>query len=248
MDRARALGLEALEVHRALTSTNDRARAWIREGVRSPALVVAEEQTAGRGRMGRGWVSPPGAGVWMSVIVDAVAPEIGRLIPLRTGLGLAERLSALLQAAGPGPEILLKWPNDLWSERGKVGGILCEAVRDRIVIGVGINLVDPKVDAPYPVAGIGPVAPVEVMRAAVEAAKDAVAHRSGTLHPLEIEAWIRRDLLAGRRVCVDEGPDGWARGIDPLGHLVLAVPGGGERTVASGSVRPMDGVTWTSGS
>ena len=244
MDRTRSLGLEALEVHRALPSTNDRARAWIREGVRAPALVVAEEQTSGRGRIGRGWVSPRGAGVWMSVIVDAVGPEVDRLVPLRTGLGLAERLSALLG----GPGILLKWPNDLWSEDGKVGGILCETVRDRIVVGVGVNLAAPAVDAPYPVAGIGPVEPLEVMKAAVDAAKDAVAHRSGTLHALEIEAWLRRDLLAGRRVCVDEGPEGWARGIDPLGHLVLATPGGGERTVAAGSVRPTDGDTWTSGS
>jgi BirA family biotin operon repressor/biotin-[acetyl-CoA-carboxylase] ligase len=244
MDRTRALGLKALEVHRALPSTNDRARAWIREGVAAPALVVAQEQTSGRGRMGRKWVSAPGAGVWMSVILDAVGPEVDRLVPLRTGLGLAERLSDL-----PGvPGILLKWPNDLWSDRGKVGGILCETVRDRIVVGVGINLIAPEVDAPYPVAGIGPVEPLEVMRGAVEAAKDAVAHRSGTLHPREIQAWLRRDLLAGRRVCVDDGPDGWSRGIDPLGHLVLATPEGGERAVAAGSVRPTDGDTWTSGS
>ncbi len=245
MDRIRALGLQAMEVHRALPSTNDRARAWIREGVASPALVVAEAQTSGRGRMGRTWVSPRGTGVWLSVIVDGVGPEVDRLVPLRTGLGLAERLSVLV--GGVDPEILLKWPNDLWSGRGKVGGILCESVRDRIVVGVGINLAAPEVDAPYPVAGIGPVEPVEVMRAAVEAAKDAVSHRSGILHPREIEAWLRRDLLVGRRVCVDEGPDGWARGIDPRGHLVLATPGGGERTVAAGSVRPAAGDTWKSG-
>lgn len=251
MDRARDLGLTAIEIHRSIPSTSDRARTWIREGVAPPAAVVAREQTAGRGRGGKEWASGADLGVWMSVIVESVGPEVDRLVPLRTGLGLAQRLSALLDPdahAGAPPAILLKWPNDLWSERGKVGGILCETVRDRIVAGIGINLVAPEVDAAYPVAGIGPVEPLEVIRAGIEAVKDAVAHRSGTLHPAELEAWGRRDLLSGRRVAVEDGSWGLARGIDPHGHLVLAGPGGGRRTLTRGSVRPVDGDTWTSGS
>ncbi|MEJ2542010.1 MAG: biotin--[acetyl-CoA-carboxylase] ligase, partial [Gemmatimonadota bacterium] len=216
----------------SLPSTNERARAWVREGVEPPALVLAHEQTGGRGRGGRSWVSRRGEGVWMSLVVAGGPPEVTSLLPLRTGLAVAPRLEALVSWP-----ILLKWPNDLFTAEGKIGGILCEAVDGRIVVGLGVNLVAPPLEVDYPVAGLGPLEPGPVVGAAVEAIVEA-SHRSApTLQEDELAAWRRRDLLAGEPVVTEAGVRGRARGIDERGRLRIVVSEGGTRTVIAGSVR-----------
>lgn len=133
-------------VHRhftSLESTNDYALEWLdaHEPPGHGALVTAEAQTGGRGRLGRRWQSPAGAGVYASVIVapGTVSHGLGPL-SLVVGLALAEGLERCCPALTP----QLKWPNDLMVSHRKLGGILCECrwqgERPRLVIGFGINL------------------------------------------------------------------------------------------------------------
>jgi BirA family biotin operon repressor/biotin-[acetyl-CoA-carboxylase] ligase len=117
-------------------STNDIALACSAEGV----VVVADEQTAGRGRRGHSWFSPLGSGLYVSVVL---APATARVDPLRAtmlltlaaGVALVEGLDA-----ATGLSVSLKWPNDLIVSRRKLAGILAEATDRRVVVGYGINV------------------------------------------------------------------------------------------------------------
>lgn len=118
-------------------STNDEARALARDGAEHLTVVVAEHQTAGRGRLARTWTSEPGAGLLMSVILRPTLPvERWTLLPLLTGVAAARaiRHRARVPAA-------LKWPNDLMVETRKLGGILVEAEPPAFAVaGLGINV------------------------------------------------------------------------------------------------------------
>lgn len=127
-------------------STNDIALACSAKAVAErPAsadglVVVADEQTAGRGRRGHSWFSPPGSGLYVSVVL---APATARVDPLRAtmlltlaaGVALAEGIDAATSLS-----VSLKWPNDLLVSRRKLGGILAEAADRRVVVGYGINV------------------------------------------------------------------------------------------------------------
>ena len=123
----------------SIGSTNDAALALAAAGEPEGASVLADEQTAGRGRRGRSWSSPPGAGLYLSVILrDREFPKAPGLVTLGAGVAAA----AAIQAAC-GLPVRLKWPNDLviGPEWRKLGGILCEAQGpDALVVGIGINL------------------------------------------------------------------------------------------------------------
>ncbi len=116
-------------------STND-AAASLPVG----AVVVADEQTAGRGRRGHTWFSAPGAGLYVSVVL---APATARVDPARAtmlltlaaGVALAEAIEAAV-----GLHVDLKWPNDLFVSRRKLAGILAEAGGEAVVLGYGINI------------------------------------------------------------------------------------------------------------
>jgi BirA family biotin operon repressor/biotin-[acetyl-CoA-carboxylase] ligase len=129
-------------------STNDIAARLAASGAPEGTVVVAAEQTAGRGRRGRSWHSPPGAGLYVSVVLRppgaGEAPETASLLTLASGVALAE---AVRTATGLAVE--LKWPNDLviGQPMRKLGGILAEASSSQgrllhVVLGVGINLRD----------------------------------------------------------------------------------------------------------
>lgn len=129
------------EHHAELGSTNDRALEWLREGAPHGAVVTADAQTAGRGRRGRQWFSPPGQSLYASLVLrpGPVRPleRLGAL-GLAVGVGLREGLPPL---SAP---VRLKWPNDLKLDGRKLGGILCESrwVGDvpEVVVGFGINV------------------------------------------------------------------------------------------------------------
>lgn len=142
----RALG-RVHEHHEELTSTNDRALAWLREQPAAPhgALVTADAQSSGRGRMGRRWSSASGAGVYASLVAKPYAgarrpPATIGALGLAVGAGLRDGLLRALPQLG----VELKWPNDLMVEGRKLGGILCESrwpgPRPEMVIGFGINV------------------------------------------------------------------------------------------------------------
>jgi BirA family biotin operon repressor/biotin-[acetyl-CoA-carboxylase] ligase len=132
------------EHHASLGSSNDRAIAWLAEGAPDGALVTADAQTAGRGRLGRRWSSPPGRDLYASVIVrPGLAPTGFGAVSLAVAVGLREGLLALFGARLSGT-LALKWPNDLLLDGRKLAGILCESRwRGReveLVIGFGINV------------------------------------------------------------------------------------------------------------
>ncbi len=130
-------------------STNDLAKRLAREGSAEGTVVVAEEQTEGRGTKGRGWYSPSGQGLYASIILRPRRSELS-LLPLATGIGCVE---AIREAAGL--EVALEWPNDIvWGGR-KLGGILCENdflgnTVGHSILGIGLNIGQKKEDFPSP--------------------------------------------------------------------------------------------------
>lgn len=122
-------------------STNEEAKRQGTLGAPHGSVFVAERQTGGKGRLGRAWVSPPGTGIWMSVLLrPAIAPSEVPQITLITGLAVCRAIRACT-----GCEALIKWPNDIVIGSKKVCGILTEmaAEEDRInyiVAGIGINV------------------------------------------------------------------------------------------------------------
>lgn len=134
--------LDAPLVHAdRMGSTNDRARRLAAEGATNGTLVVADRQTAGRGRTGNVWVSPPG-GIWTTTVLrpELTAAAAGRLT-VAGGVAAAEAVAA----AGADPS--LKWPNDVLLGTGKVGGVLTELVVEGIpVAGKPVSAVLPGTD------------------------------------------------------------------------------------------------------
>lgn len=138
-------------------STQDEALEWASEGAPEGATVVALSQTRGRGRNGRSWVSPPGGGLWFSVILRPQLgyPECG-LLPVAVGAGVALALATL------DLPVRLKWPNDILIRGRKVGGVLVESRMsgrrcELAVAGVGINWTPPPLEeALHPITGLGP--------------------------------------------------------------------------------------------
>ena len=137
---------EGLHCVSTVTSTNDLALRLADAGAKEGTTLLAETQTAGRGRRGRDWFSPPGSGIYVSVILRPVIDELQRpstwltsRITLASGVALAEgvRVSTGLPAE-------LKWPNDLVCERRKLAGILAEMATTgsdgAVVLGIGINV------------------------------------------------------------------------------------------------------------
>ena len=139
----RLAGFARLRYFADVESTNDVALALCNGGAPEGTSVLADVQRAGRGRRGRTWFSPPGAGLYLSVVVRM--GESARTLPLLTlaaGVAAADAV-----AATSGLPLELKWPNDLVSGRPwrKLGGLLCEAAGpgpnvDAVVVGIGVNL------------------------------------------------------------------------------------------------------------
>ncbi len=126
-----------LDLHDSLDSTNTRLKALARQGAPALTLVTAGSQTAGVGRRGRSFFSPPG-GLYFSLLVDAADLSAGQL----TTLAAVSSLRAIRAVAGVSAGI--KWVNDLMLNGRKIGGILCEGIVEggyvgKAVIGVGIN-------------------------------------------------------------------------------------------------------------
>ncbi len=137
-DRLGRLG-RRIEFFETIGSTNDIASVRAAAGGHEGSVFVADAQTSGRGRRGRTWFSPPGSGLYVSIVL---APAQSRdaeramlLTTLAAGVGLVE---GVRQATGLGAA--LKWPNDLYVGRRKLAGILAEGAGDAVVLGFGINV------------------------------------------------------------------------------------------------------------
>ena len=129
-----------LHYRESLPSTNATAMTLAHEGACHGTLVLADTQTAGRGRRGRRWHSPPGCNLYCSIILRTDRNQAGFLtiIPLASALAVAEAI-----ADATAIQCRLKWPNDVMIRNKKVAGILCESVGGNpgavVVVGIGIN-------------------------------------------------------------------------------------------------------------
>ena len=165
---------QAVEVVDRTGSTNgdllDRALGGAPEGV----VLAAEEQSAGRGRMGRTWVSPPRAALTFSLLVrPATVPPARRgWLPLLTGVAVASAVTAVT-----GVQTRLKWPNDVLVGPAKLAGILAEAAGDAIVVGVGLNVSAEPGELPPP--GPGALAATSLRIAASASAVSAAQEIAG---------------------------------------------------------------------
>ncbi len=135
------LSLGELRYFDRIGSTNDEALKWAESGAGDGSLVFANEQTSGRGRMGRSWITPQDTALALSLILRPTQAELD--YPSRTTGMLALALVDCLQALGLSPSI--KWPNDVLVNGKKLAGILVEsrwngAVMDALVLGIGINV------------------------------------------------------------------------------------------------------------
>jgi BirA family biotin operon repressor/biotin-[acetyl-CoA-carboxylase] ligase len=232
-------------------STNDDLAVLARQQAPEGTVVVAEVQTAGRGRLDRRWISPPRAGLSFSVLLRPGTPVARRTwIPLLTGLAVREAVARL----GAVPTSL-KWPNDLLlgDDLAKAGGILAQAEGDAVVVGIGINVTTRRAELPAGGTSL-----------AIEAAgctdRDpvlrAVLRSLGALYrdwsaaggdPAGIKpAYERACDTIGRQVGV-QLPDGGtltgtATGLDDSGRLVVRTPEG-DRPVSAGDVTRLRSVT-----
>jgi len=132
----------SMTVLESTASTMDDASSAARSGAPDGHVVVADQQTRGRGAHGRAWVSPPGSDLYLSIVARPdVEPSTTALVTLATGLGVRDAVAAWL----PGRRVQVKWPNDIWIEQRKCAGILVEtrmlgAKIQAAIIGVGLNV------------------------------------------------------------------------------------------------------------
>ena len=233
-----------VEVVAEIDSTNSELMRRARAGRTAPTLLVAELQTAGRGRLGRGWQSGDGerGGALAFSLGLPLVPCDWSGLSLAVGLAVAESLH---------PDIRLKWPNDLWWQGRKLAGILVETAGTGqpgtgryAVIGIGVNI------APLPGEGFatppawlqellpGIDAPATLARIAAPLVQTVRGFEQGGFAPLAAR-FAARDLLAGQAVRLSDGTEGVAQGVGPGGELRVHTPAGlREVHSAEVSVRP----------
>ena len=215
----RVLDLPRVELLESTTSTLDVAHRIAAQGALAGTLVIADEQTAGRGRGGKTWQSSPGTGIWLTLIErPSDASGLG-VLSLRAGLAAAEALDRF----APEP-IRLKWPNDLYIDRNKLAGILVETrwreqAVEWVAIGLGVNVIAP--EKMQNAAGLEPgTERLDVLGELVPALR-AAARARGPLGAAEREEFNARDLARGR-ACVQPAV-GRVAGITPTGELLVAL-------------------------
>lgn len=240
---------DAMRFYPSLDSTNSKAAELAAQGGSEGIVVVTDNQTAGRGRLTRPWISPSGVNIYMSTVLrPEMPPKDATILTLLAGVATA---SALRECTGV--NVLLKWPNDLFVGSKKLGGILTEirAVPDRIqfaVVGIGINV-------NYHVAYMPP---------AIRGIATSLAHEAGNcfsrslilteiLRSLDkwlavlkhegkapiITEWLKLSCTIGRSVSVSAGNTtvrGVAQGVDNEGFLVVRLNDGTLRKVFAGDV------------
>ena len=235
-----------IEYVRVIGSTNDRARELLDGRDGDGAVVVADEQTAGRGRRGRAWESPPERNLYLSV---ALVPVLSAVEGWQLGLATALAVADACDTAAP---VTLKWPNDVVSADGrKVGGLLIEtmAESDRLrgaVIGIGINVNWRRAEMPFDLreraVSLADLrgAPVDrealLGRLLVALGEEIAAVERGS-SPLERYRARCSTLGAAVEVQTADGPvTGHASTLDPTGALVVIDESGGRHAVSAGEV------------
>ena len=252
-----------VEVLPTVDSTNTELMRRARAGQSDPVLLVAEQQTAGRGRLGRAWRSQPGDSLMFSLGLP-LAPADWSGLSLAVGVSVAESLQPVLPPPGTAtPRVGLKWPNDLWlggagGER-KLGGILVEtasfvapqgaaapasAGTRYVVVGVGLNIRPPDAAGMgLPPGGLQEVdvlldAPTALLRVAAPLVAMLQSFAGYGFAPMQ-PRFALRDVLQGRSVVLSDGHSGTAQGVGEDGALWVLTDSGMQPVTSSEvSVRP----------
>lgn len=233
-------------------STNVRAQELGEAGAVEGTVVIADRQTAGKGRLGRQWVSPPGVNFYASVLLrPPIPPTAASQLTFLSAVAVAR---AIEESSGLQPRV--KWPNDILLAGRKVAGLLNElsAETERIhyvILGIGVNLNMRSDQFPsdlrYPATSVALEKGMPVSRTAFARAlfrhldelyRVYLAEGFGTV----LRAWESFFDLQGREVEVDMQPTrrrGTIVGLDAEGALLLRVEGGGTERVLAGDVRPL---------
>jgi len=222
--------------HAALPSTMDAARTSARDGAPDGTVVVARQQTQGRGRHGRDWFSPEGNLHASILLRPGLSPARLSELGFVVALAAADAVDAVLQRG----RARLKWPNDVLLDGAKIAGILVEIVEDNAaIIGIGLNILRVPDVAPYPVtclcdAGAN-TSPAAVLAHLLSALERRLAHWSGHGFAHARDAWLARGPAPGDMIRVRIGAridTGRFAGLDADGALLLAENGATRRVVA----------------
>jgi BirA family biotin operon repressor/biotin-[acetyl-CoA-carboxylase] ligase len=244
----RWLGQRVIHYSDVVGSTNTEAKRLAREGAPEGTLIVADAQTKGRGRLGRSWVSPPGTGLYLSIILrpDCPADWLPKLT-LTAGVAVA----STIRQTGLTPQ--LKWPNDILIADRKVGGILTEAVFDRrrinfAILGIGVNVNMERNELPISIRnlagslrlGLGePLSRIHLIQTLLQQIEQWYESFQTGLFATILETWSEFDTTLGREVEVflpEKRLAGVAEALGPDGTLLVRDRTGCLHSVVAGDV------------
>lgn len=247
--------VSAIRAYETIGSTNDEALAWADEGAADFSLVISDEQTKGRGRYDRRWITRPKASLAFSLILKPTSTEIQNLslfAPL-CGLAVHDAVKTLFNLK---PQI--KWPNDLLIERQKCSGTLVEAAwidghPIAVVLGIGINItrdsVPPSDGQLFSAACLEDFtqAPVDRLKALEQVMNNIQKWRIHLATPHFFEHWTKHLAFIGEQVMIVQTEKqsiiGIEKGIDDKGNLILLLENNVEKAFEVGDVhlRPLKG-------
>ncbi len=224
----------------AIDSTNLEARRLAEQGEAGPLWLWADEQTGGRGRLGRGWVSEPGNLYATYLFSIAASPVVAPQVSFVAALAVHDVVAALR----PGLAARIKWPNDVLIGGAKFCGVLPEVVATsptRIAIGCGVNIAHAPAGTPYPVTMLGPDLAVAGVLAELDGrlARRLAEWDEGRDFSAIRAAWEQRALGLGEAVSATAGNTrlaGVFRGLAADGALLLETPDGALTPVHAGEV------------
>jgi BirA family biotin operon repressor/biotin-[acetyl-CoA-carboxylase] ligase len=238
----------AIIFHPEVESTSSIASELALDGEPEGTVVIADRQSAGRGRMDRSWVSPSGQNLYMSVILrPPVPPWQAPQMSIVAVVAVVRAVEAVTASVRPG----IKWPNDVICGGRKLAGILCELNSDldmvhHLIVGIGLN-----VSMSQPSPELRGRATSLLMEGETELSRPRIAGEllnrleSAYLEWLEdglsgfIPFWEERSVLTGKRVVIETPSgalEGSVRGLSPTGGLQVVQPGGSEVEILSGDV------------
>ena len=231
----------------SLPSTNDTAKELARQGAPEGTLVLAETQSAGRGRLGRTWESPPGTGLYLSLLLRPPLPPVE--LPRLTLLAAVAVVEAIQAATGLRTGI--KWPNDIIFQGKKLGGILTEMETEsdamrHVVLGVGLNLNTPafpehlrEIATSLAVTG-RTYSRLATLRAFLTAMDRLYGRFLNQEFPAILDRWRQLSVTLGKTVTIRRGADvhtGLALDVALDGALLLARPDGSVERILSGEIQ-----------
>ncbi len=238
-----------LSAHETLSSTNTEALARARSGETGPLWITARQQTAGRGRHGKEWVSTPGNLYATLLVCDPAAPERAPELSFVAALAVHDAIAS--RATALRDKLAFKWPNDILCGMQKLAGILIESEaagsRLAVAIGIGVNCMHHPTDVAYPATDLASAGATVVADDLFCTLSGAMARRLAQWQRGTGFAGIRADWLAraqgiGKDIRVklpDRELTGRFEALDDYGHLLLRLADGMVQTITAGDVFPV---------